>query len=133
MNIGNLSKESGVSTKQIRHYESIGLIPKAKRKESGYRTYSSDDIHILRFVKRTRSMGFNLSETQKLVSLWRNKSRASADVKKLALAHLKEVETKISELQEMVAALKHLAHNCQGDHRPNCPILRSLSNENDTE
>ncbi|MBW0432402.1 Cu(I)-responsive transcriptional regulator [Leptospira yasudae] len=133
MNIGNVSKESGVSAKQIRHYESIGLIPKARRKDSGYRTYSSDDVHILKFVKRARSMGFGLSEIQKLVGLWRNKSRASADVKKLALTHLKTLENKINELQEMAATLKHLAHHCQGDHRPSCPILKTLSNEEEAE
>ncbi|MDV6235994.1 Cu(I)-responsive transcriptional regulator [Leptospira ellisii] len=129
MNIGEVSKESGVSAKQIRHYESIGLIPKARRKDSGYRTYSSDDVHILRFVKRARNMGFALKEIKKLVGLWRNQSRASSEVKSLALAHLKTLENKIAELREMADTLKHLAQNCKGDHRPSCPILKSLSNE----
>ncbi|TGL95104.1 Cu(I)-responsive transcriptional regulator [Leptospira barantonii] len=129
MNIGNVSKESGVSAKQIRHYESIGLIPKARRMDSGYRTYSTDDVHILKFVKRSREMGFGLSEIKKLVGLWKNKSRASADVKLLALSHLKTLENKIAELQDMAATLKHLAKHCHGDDRPSCPILKTLSNE----
>lgn len=131
MNIGNVSKESGVSSKQIRHYESIGLIPKARRQDSGYRTYSSDDVHILKFVKRARSMGFGLTEIKKLVGLWRNKTRASADVKTLALAHLKTLESKIREMQEMADTLKHLAHHCNGDHRPSCPILKTLSEDSE--
>ncbi|PJZ58995.1 Cu(I)-responsive transcriptional regulator [Leptospira barantonii] len=129
MNIGNASKESGVSAKQIRHYESIGLIPKARRMDSGYRTYSTDDVHILKFVKRSREMGFGLSEIKKLVGLWKNKTRASADVKLLALSHLKTLENKIAELQDMAATLKHLAKHCHGDDRPSCPILKTLSNE----
>ncbi|AYV55302.1 Cu(I)-responsive transcriptional regulator [Leptospira kmetyi] len=129
MNIGDVSKESGVSAKQIRHYESIGLIPKARRTDSGYRTYSTDDVHILKFVKRARGMGFGLSEIKKLVGLWKNKSRASADVKQLALSHLKTLENKIVELQDMAATLKHLAKHCHGDDRPSCPILKTLSNE----
>ncbi|TGK34559.1 Cu(I)-responsive transcriptional regulator [Leptospira gomenensis] len=132
MNIGEVSKESGVSAKQIRHYESIGLIPKARRRDSGYRTYSSDDVHILRFVKRARNMGFALKEIKKLVGLWRNQSRASSEVKSLALAHLKTLENKIAELREMADTLQHLAHHCKGDHRPSCPILKSLSNETET-
>ncbi|RHX92914.1 Cu(I)-responsive transcriptional regulator [Leptospira stimsonii] len=129
MNIGEVSKKSGVTAKQIRHYETIGLIPKARRGESGYRMYSSDDVHILQFVKRARSMGFALKEIKKLVGLWRNQSRASSDVKILALSHLKTLETKIAEMKEMADTLKDLASHCHGDHRPHCPILKSLSNE----
>lgn len=126
MNIGELSKSSGVNAKLIRHYESIGLIPKAARSESGYRKYGETDIHILKFIKRGRSLGFSMKEIKKLISLWRNRSRASSEVKALAVAHVKELEEKISELQGMVDTLKHLARTCQGDHRPDCPIIKDL-------
>lgn len=126
MNIGEASKISGVNAKLIRHYESIGIIPKASRSESGYRTYSETDVHILSFVKRSRTLGFSMKEIKKLVSLWRNKSRSSSDVKNLALNHIQEMEQKISELQEMVKTLKHLAKNCHGDSRADCPILIEL-------
>lgn len=126
MNIGELSKSSGVNAKLIRHYESIGLIPKAARSESGYRKYGETDIHILKFIKRGRSLGFSMKEIKKLISLWRNRLRASSEVKALAVAHVKELEEKISELQGMVDTLKHLARTCQGDHRPDCPIIKDL-------
>jgi len=126
MNIGELAKESGINAKMIRHYESIGLIPKAKRSEAGYRTYSENDVHILRFVKRARSFGFSMKEIKQLVGLWRNKSRASKEVKALALSHLEELENKIRELQSMADSLRHLAKHCHGDHRPDCPILQDL-------
>ncbi|WII71777.1 Cu(I)-responsive transcriptional regulator [Bdellovibrio sp. 22V] len=127
MNIGQAAKISGVNAKLIRHYESIGIIPKASRSDAGYRTYSEADVHILSFVKRARSLGFSMKEIKKLVSLWRNKSRASSEVKSLALKHVEEMEKKIFELQEMVKTLKNLSRNCHGDHRPDCPILDSLS------
>lgn len=126
MNIGELAKSSGVNAKLIRHYESIGLIPKAKRTDSGYRSYTENDIHILRFVKRGRSLGFAMKEIKQLIGLWRNKTRASKEVKALAISHLRELETKILELQEMADTLRHLARTCNGDHRPDCPILKEL-------
>jgi MerR family copper efflux transcriptional regulator len=128
VNIGEAAKISGVNAKLIRHYESIGIIPKASRSDAGYRTYSEADVHILSFVKRSRNLGFSMKEIKKLVSLWRNKSRASSEVKNLAVKHIEEMEQKILELQEMVKTLKHLAKNCHGDHRPDCPILSDLSN-----
>ncbi|MCM2353126.1 MAG: Cu(I)-responsive transcriptional regulator [Pseudobdellovibrio sp.] len=127
MNIGSAAKLSGVNAKLIRHYESIGIIPKANRSESGYRTYSETDVHILSFVKRSRNLGFSMKEIKKLVSLWRNKARASSEVKMMATKHVSEMEHKIYELQEMVKTLKHLAKNCHGDHRPDCPILNDLA------
>lgn len=127
MNIGEAAKLSGVNAKLIRHYESIGIIPKASRSESGYRTYSETDVHILSFVKRSRTLGFSMKEIKKLVSLWRNKARASSEVKAMATKHINEMEYKIYELQEMVRTLKHLAKNCHGDHRPDCPILNDLA------
>jgi len=129
MNIGEAAKISGVNAKLIRHYESIGIIPKASRSDAGYRTYSEADVHILSFVKRARTLGFSMKEIKKLVSLWRNKSRASSEVKNLALKHIEEMEQKIQELQEMVKTLKHLSKNCHGDGRPDCPILNDLASQ----
>ncbi|MGZ5280185.1 MAG: Cu(I)-responsive transcriptional regulator [Pseudobdellovibrionaceae bacterium] len=126
MNIGEAAKISGVNAKLIRHYESIGMIPKASRSDSGYRTYTEADVHVLSFVKRARNLGFSMKEIKKLVGLWRNKSRASSDVKALALDHIQEMEEKILALQAMVQTLKHLSRNCHGDHRPDCPILKDL-------
>ncbi|UOF01268.1 Cu(I)-responsive transcriptional regulator [Bdellovibrio reynosensis] len=127
MSIGDAAKISGVSDKLIRHYESIGIIPKAQRSESGYRIYSENDVHILSFVKRSRTLGFSMKEIKKLVSLWRNKNRASGEVKALATKHIEEMEQKIKELEEMVKTLKHLARHCHGDGRPDCPILDDLA------
>lgn len=126
MNIGDAAEASGVNVKMIRHYESIGIIPKARRSESGYRTYSHADVHILSFVRRARGLGFSMKEIKHLVALWRNKSRASAEVKTLALRHVAEMETKIRELEAVVKSLKYLAKNCHGDARPDCPILENL-------
>jgi Cu(I)-responsive transcriptional regulator len=127
MNIGAVAKASGVNAKLIRHYESIGVIPKAGRTESGYRSYTEADVHILSFVRRARGLGFSMQEIKKLVGLWRNKSRASAEVKALALQHVKALDEKILELEAMSKSLKQLARNCHGDHRPDCPILEGLS------
>jgi len=127
MNIGEVAKLSGVNAKLIRHYEAIGIIPKVSRTDAGYRVYSETDINVLTFVKHARGLGFSMKEIKKLVSLWRNRSRASSDVKALANNHIKEMEQKILELQEMVKTLKHLARNCHGDGRPDCPILEGLA------
>ena len=129
MNIGELAKQSGVNAKLIRHYESIGIIPKATRTAAGYRVYSETDVQFLRFVKRARSLGFSMKEIKKLVGLWRNKARASKDVKAMALTHIQELERKISEMREMAENLRSLARTCHGDHRPDCPILRDLEVE----
>jgi Cu(I)-responsive transcriptional regulator len=129
VNIGEAAKISGVNAKLIRHYESIGIIPKASRSEAGYRTYTPSDVHILSFVKRARTLGFSMKEIKKLVGLWRNKSRASSEVKAMATKHVDEMEQKIQELQEMVKTLKHLAKNCHGDGRPDCPILNDLASQ----
>lgn len=131
MNIGELAKSSGVNAKLIRHYESIGLIPKASRSESGYRTYTKNDVQFLRFVKRARGLGFSMKEIKKLISLWRNKSRASKEVKALAMTHIQDLERKILEMQEMAQNLRQLARHCHGDGRPECPILKNLENEAD--
>jgi MerR family transcriptional regulator, copper efflux regulator len=129
MNIGEAAKISGINAKLIRHYESIGMIPKASRTDAGYRTYSEADVHVLSFVKRSRNLGFSMKEIKKLVGLWRNKNRASEEVKNLAIKHIDEMEEKIFELQSMVKTLKHLAKTCHGDNRPDCPILNDLARQ----
>lgn len=129
MNIGEAAKISGVNAKLIRHYEEVGIIPKANRTDAGYRNYAEADVHILAFVKKARNLGFSMKEIKKLVSLWRNKTRASAEVKILALKHVEEMEVKIKELQQMVKTLKHLSKNCHGDTRPDCPILNDLAGQ----
>lgn len=126
MQIGQLAKNSGVSTKLIRHYESIGLVPKATRTEGGYRQYSDNDVQFLKFIKSGRSLGFSIKEIKKLVSLWRNKSRNSREVKALAAVHIETLEKKIAEMQDIVENLKQLSKHCHGDNRPNCPILDGL-------
>jgi Cu(I)-responsive transcriptional regulator len=127
MNIGAAARASGVSAKMIRHYEEIGLIPRTTRSGSGYRVYGENDVHTLRFVRRARDLGFPIGEIRKLLGLWRNRSRSSAAVKKLALEHVRELEEKIDELRTMAEALKSLARRCRGDDRPECPILRGLT------
>ena len=127
MTIGDAAKSSGVSAKMIRHYESIGLLPKAQRTQAGYRLYDTNDVHTLRFIQRARSLGFPLETIRTLLALWRNKRRSSAQVKELATRHVADLERKIAEMQSMVRTLKHLAHHCYGDHRPDCPILDDLA------
>src|SRR5688572_7594813 len=129
MNIGQAAQASGVSAKMIRYYESIGLIPKTVRTESGYRVYSHHDVHTLRFIRRARDLGFSVEQIADLVSLWRDRDRASKDVKAIALDHVSVLERKIRELQEMASTLKHLANHCCGDSRPDCPILEELASE----
>lgn len=129
MNIGEASKASGVSAKMIRHYEEQGFVPKARRTLSGYRIYREDDVHVLRFIRRARDLGFSLSEIKVLLGLWGNRRRASADVKKLALQHVAGLDAKIAEMQAMRRTLVDLARHCHGDHRPDCPILDDLAAE----
>ena len=126
-NIGDAARLTGVSAKMIRHYESIGLIPRAGRTVGNYRVYSENDLHTLRFIQRARSLGFSMKQIGELLSLWQNRSRASASVRKLALEHVDELERKIGELQGMANTLRHLAHECRGDARPECPILDDLA------
>lgn len=126
MNIGQASKASGVSQRMIRHYEGIGLIPKAARRDSGYRDYDESDIHTLRFIRRARDLGFPVAEIGKLLALWQDRSRASADVKALATARAEELRRKELEIQAMRRSLETLARTCHGDDRPDCPILDDL-------
>jgi MerR family copper efflux transcriptional regulator len=126
MNIGEASAASGVSAKAIRYYESAGLIKPAGRSDSGYRVYDYDDVRVLRFIGRAREFGFSIDRTKRLLDLWRDTSRASADVKRLALDHVAEIDAKIAALSAMRNAVQELADACDGDHRPGCPILRDL-------
>ena len=133
MNIGQASKASGVSAKMIRYYEQTGLIPKADRKDSGYRDYSDTDVHMLRFTRRSRDLGFSVAEISDLLGLWRDETRQSAEVKRLAQGHIAELESKIKGLQDMAKTLTMLVNSCQGDHRPHCPILQRLESDQEGE
>jgi MerR family transcriptional regulator, copper efflux regulator len=127
MNIGQAAEASGVSAKMIRYYESIGLAPTPARTEAGYRVYSENNVHTLGFIRRARDLGFSVEQIAELVALWRDRDRASSDVKRIALEHVEVLERKARELQEMAASLKHLAKHCHGDDRPECPIVDSLA------
>lgn len=126
MKIGQASAASGVSQRMIRHYEKIGLVPSAARRESGYRDYDQRDVHTLRFIGRARDLGFPIEDIRTLLALWNDRSRASADVKELALSRAAELKRKERELHEMRRSLEQLAASCQGDDRPDCPILGQL-------
>lgn len=126
MKIGEASIASGVSQRMIRHYEKIGLVPAASRRDSGYRDYDERDVHTLRFIGRARDLGFPIEEIRTLLGLWHDRHRSSADVKQLALARAAELKRKAKELDEMRRSLEHLAARCHGDDRPDCPILGGL-------
>jgi len=126
MNIGEVSKQAEVNSKMIRRYEAQGIIPKAGRSMSGYRQYSENDVHVLKFVKRARELGFSMKDIKQLVSLWRNKSRPSSQVKNIAMKHAAELAKKLNEIEAMLLTLNNLVENCHGDHRPDCPILTEL-------
>ena len=127
MNIGEAAADTGVSAKMIRYYESIGLIRSAERTGAGYRRYSPADVQTLRFLRRARSLGFSVAQMRDLLTLWRDDRRASADVKRLAMAHVAALDAKAQALAEMSGALRDLAERCGGDHRPDCPIIDGLA------
>lgn len=126
MKIGEISAASGVSQRMIRHYEKIGLIAPAARRDSGYRDYSSKDAHKLQFIGRARDLGFSIEEIGQLLELWEDRGRASSDVKMLALARSAELKKREVALRDMRRSLEHLAASCEGGDRPDCPILSKL-------
>ncbi|CAG1018560.1 HTH-type transcriptional regulator HmrR [Burkholderiaceae bacterium] len=126
-NIGEAAARSGVSAKMVRHYESLGLLPKVGRTDAGYRQYGEREVHTLRFIRRGRDLGFSMAEIGELLKLWQNRRRASADVKRIALAHVADLERRMAEMEAMKRTLKHLAHCCHGDDRPDCPIIDELA------
>ena len=127
LNIGQAAAHSGVSAKMVSHYESLGLLPTVHRTDAGYRQYGEKEVHTLRFIRRARALGFSMIEIAELLKLWQNKRRASADVKRIALAHVADLERRIAEMEAMKQTLGHLAHCCQGNSRPDCPILTELA------
>lgn len=129
MNIGEAARASGVSAKMIRYYEQVGLLAPRGRTESGYRLYGPAEVHTLRFIRQARRLGFLVEDIRKLVALWHDRSRASAEVKAIALEHVGELDRRIAELKEMRDVLAHLARHCHGDARPDCPILEELASE----
>lgn len=126
MNIGQAAARAGLNAKRVRHYEAIGLVPKAGRTFGNYRSYSESDVHTLRFVRHARALGFSIEDIRALVGLWRNRRRPSREVKQLVGRHLGELRRRIAELKAMAGALEHLAHHCHGDERPDCPILEGI-------
>lgn len=127
MNIGEVARRSGLPAKTLRYYDAIGLVAPSGRTANGYRDYGLEDLHLLRFVARARSLGFPIDTCRDLLGLYRDGHRASADVKALALARIAEIERKIAELDGMRTALRELARRCHGDDRPHCPILSDLA------
>nr|WP_249937125.1 Cu(I)-responsive transcriptional regulator [Roseateles sp. DAIF2] len=127
MNISEAASRSGISAKMLRHYESLGLLPPVARTESGYRQYDAKDVHTLRFIRRARDLGFSIAEIGELLKLWQNRQRSSAEVKRIALAHVADLERRLAEMEAMKRTLQELAGCCHGDERPDCPILDGLA------
>ena len=127
MNIGKAAAASGVSAKMIRYYESIGLLAAARRTDVGYRAYSDEDVHVLRFIRRARDLGFSIEEISTLLALWHDRSRTSAQVKRIAQSHIDQLTQRIAAMQAMQRTLQTLVGCCQGDDRPDCPILDDLA------
>ena len=127
MNIGQAAQASGVSAKMLRHYEAVGLLPAPARTEAGYRQYTDNEVHTLRFIRQARDLGFSIAEIGALLSLWHDQQRPSRQVKALAQAHIQALDQKVQELMAMKRTLTHLVHCCHGDDRPDCPILDSLA------
>lgn len=129
VNIGTAAARSGVSPKMVRHYESLGLLPQVRRTDSGYRLYGEADMHQLRFIRRSRDLGFSMDEIAELLSLWNNRRRTSASVKRIAQRHVADLAQRIEAMQAMQRTLEHLVHCCHGDERPDCPILDDLAGD----
>ena len=127
MTIGQAAQRSGVPPKTIRYYESIGLVSPSSRGGNNYRSYGEEEVEFLRFINRARKLGFSLKEVEELIALYRDRSRTSRDVKRLALRHVEDLDRKIAELTSIRDVIKRLAHKCHGDERPECPILDDLA------
>ena len=127
LNIGSVAEATGLRAKTIRYYESIGLVEPARRTGGNYRVYEERDVATLRFIERARRLGFSLKEVAELLMLWRDRERASADVRRLAEAQIRRVDARLAELQDMRRSLQHLMDRCHGDGRPDCPILEELA------
>ncbi len=125
-NIGEAARRSGVSAKMVRHYESLGLLPAVHRTEAGYRQYGEAEVHTLRFIRRSRELGFSMAEIAELVKLWQNRRRSSADVHRIAQRHVDDLTRRLEQMEAMRRTLQHLIDCCHGDERPDCPILGSL-------
>lgn len=129
MNIGQAAQKAQVSAKMVRHYESLGLLPAVQRTDAGYRLYTGQQVHTLRFIRRARDLGFSMPEIAELLKLWQDKRRPSSQVKRIAAMHVADLDQRIAELTEMRRTLQHLVACCHGDHRPDCPILDELGQE----
>ena len=128
-NIGQAAQRANVSSKMVRHYESLGLLPTVVRTDSGYRQYTEKEVHTLRFIKRARDLGFSMPEIAELLKLWQNKRRSSESVKRIAAVHVADLDQRITELTAMKRTLQTLVNCCHGDHRPDCPILDELGQD----
>lgn len=126
MNIGQAAQQTGVTAKMIRHYEAIGLLRPAMRRANSYRDYGERDVHDLRFIRRARKLGFSIDEIGNLLALWRDKARPSSEVRRIATAHVEDLEKRVAEMLTMVATLRALIEACPGDATPDCPILSDL-------
>jgi MerR family copper efflux transcriptional regulator len=130
MNIGEAARASGVTAKMIRYYEQVGLLAAKGRTSAGYRVYGEQEVHSLRFIRQARRLGFFVDDIRRLLALWQDRSRASAEVKAIALQHVADLDRRIAELTQMRDTLSHLAAHCHGDARPDCPIIECLAAEN---
>jgi len=133
MNIGDAAAASGISPKMLRHYESLGLLGRVPRSDSGYRQYGEREVHTLRFIRRSRDLGFSIAEIAELLALWQNRRRSSAAVKRIAVKHVDDLERRLAEMQAMKRTLQQLVECCHGDERPDCPILDELSQPHSPE
>ncbi len=129
VSIGEAARRAGVSARMVRHYESLGLVASVARTDSGYRQYTAADVHGLRFIRRARVLGFSMEEIAGLLALWQDRSRASSQVKRIAQAHIEDLNERIAAMQAMQRSLQTLVSCCHGDERPDCPILDDLAGE----
>ncbi len=127
VSISKAAQLAGISARMARHYESLNLLPHVGRTDSGYRLYSEADVHTLRFIRRSRDLGFSMDEIETLLNLWNDKQRASSSVKEIAQKHIEVLSERIAAMQSMQRSLQQLVHSCHGDQRPDCPILDNLA------